>query len=100
MAELDQAADKMRGAIGDQSNVASLIEQSAVDSAAGADQIAKRIGEVAKAAGEAVNCPTRSRRRPTGLTKVAQGLRSPRPTNSCRSSAPLNRRNSVCKLAR
>jgi methyl-accepting chemotaxis protein len=66
----------MRTAIGDQSNVASLIEQSAVDSAAGADQIAKRIEEVAKAAGEAVQPSDEVQASAEDLTKIAQGLRS------------------------
>jgi methyl-accepting chemotaxis protein len=76
MAELEQAATKMRGVIGDQSSVATLIEQSAVDSAAGATQIAHRIGEVAKAAGEAVQFSDEIQASATGLTKVAQGLKS------------------------
>jgi len=76
MGELAEAAEKMRGAIGDQSNVASLIEQSAVDSAAGADQIAKRIDEVAKAAGEAVQLSDEVQASAEDLTKIAQGLRS------------------------
>ena len=76
MAELEQAATKMRAVIGDQSSVATLIEQSAVDSAAGATQIAQRIGEVAKAAGEAVQFSDEIQASATGLTKVAQGLRS------------------------
>jgi methyl-accepting chemotaxis protein len=76
MGELAEAADKMRAAIGDQSNVASLIEQSAVDSAAGADQIAKRIGEVAKAAGEAVQLSDEVQASAEGLAKIAHGLRS------------------------
>lgn len=76
MAELEQAATKMRSVIGDQSSVASLIEQSAVDSAAGATQIAQRIGEVAKAAGEAVQFSDEVQASATGLTKIAQGLKS------------------------
>jgi methyl-accepting chemotaxis protein len=76
MAELEQAAIKMRSAIGDQSSVASLIEQSAVDSAAGATQIAQRIGEVARAAGEAVQFSDEIQASATGLTKIAQGLKS------------------------
>jgi len=76
MAELEQAAIKMRSAIGDQSSVASLIEQSAVDSAAGATQIAHRIGEVARAAGEAVQFSDEIQASATGLTKIAQGLKS------------------------
>ncbi len=76
MAELEQAATKMRATIGDQSSVASLIEQSAVDSAAGATQIAQRIGEVARAAGEAVQFSDEIQASATGLTKVAQGLKS------------------------
>jgi methyl-accepting chemotaxis protein len=76
MAELEQAASKMRGTIGDQSSVATLIEQSAVDSAAGATQIAQRIGEVAKAAGEAVQFSDEIQASATGLTKIAQGLKS------------------------
>ena len=66
----------MRATIGDQSSVASLIEQSAVDSAAGANQIARRIEEVAKAAGEAVQLSDEVQASAEGLTKVAQGLRS------------------------
>lgn len=76
MAELEQAATKMRAVIGDQSSVASLIEQSAVDSAAGATQIAQRIGEVARAAGEAVQFSDEIQASATGLTKIAQGLKS------------------------
>jgi methyl-accepting chemotaxis protein len=76
MAELATAAEKMRSSIGDQSNVASLIEQSAVDSAAGADQISKRIGEVARAAGEAVKLSDEVHASAAGLTQIAQGLRS------------------------
>jgi len=76
MTELAEAAEKMRNAIGDQSNVASLIEQSAVDSAAGATQIARRIGEVAKAAGEAVQLSDEVQASAEGLAKVAHGLRS------------------------
>jgi methyl-accepting chemotaxis protein len=76
MGELAAAADKMRAAIGDQSNVASLIEQSAVDSAAGANQIAKRIGEVAKAAGEAVQLSDEVQASAEGLAKIAHGLRT------------------------
>ena len=76
MAELEQAATKMRATIGDQSSVATLIEQSAVDSAAGATQIAQRIGEVAKAAGEAVQFSDEIQASATGLTKIAQGLKS------------------------
>ena len=76
MGELAEAADKMRAAIGDQSNVASLIEQSAVDSAAGAGQIAKRISEVARAAGEAVQLSDEVQASAEGLTQIAHGLRS------------------------
>jgi methyl-accepting chemotaxis protein len=75
MAELSEAAAKMRNAIEDQSNVASLIEQSAVDSAAGANQIAHRIGEVAKAAGEALQFSDEVQASATGLTKAAQTLK-------------------------
>jgi methyl-accepting chemotaxis protein len=76
MAELEQAATKMRATIGDQSSVATLIEQSAVDSAAGATQIAHRIGQVAKAAGEAVQFSDEIQSSATGLSKIAQGLKS------------------------
>jgi methyl-accepting chemotaxis protein len=76
MGELAAAADKMRAAIGDQSNVASLIEQSAVDSAAGANQIAKRIAEVAKAAGDAVQLSDEVQASAEGLANIAKGLRS------------------------
>ena len=76
MVELEQAAAKMRSVIGDQSSVATLIEQSAVDSAAGATQIAQRIGEVAKAAGEAVQFSDEIQASASGLTKIAQGLKS------------------------
>lgn len=76
MAELAEAAEKMRSAIGDQSNVASLIEQGAVDSAAGADQISKRISEVARAAGEAVKLSDEVHASADGLTKIAHSLRS------------------------
>ena len=76
MVELEQAATKMRAVIGDQSGVASLIEQSAVDSAAGATQIAHRVGEVARAAGEAVQFSDEIQASATGLTKIAQGLKS------------------------
>jgi methyl-accepting chemotaxis protein len=76
MVELEQAATKMRATIGDQSSVATLIEQSAVDSAAGVNQIAQRIGEVAKAAGEAVQFSDEIQSSATGLTKIAQGLKS------------------------
>ena len=76
MSELEQAATKMRSTIGDQSSVATLIEQSAVDSAAGASQIAQRIGEVAKAAGEAVQFSDEIQASATGLSKIAQGLKS------------------------
>jgi methyl-accepting chemotaxis protein len=76
MAELEEAATKMRATIGDQSSVATLIEQSAVDSAAGATQIAHRIGQVAKAAGEAVQFSDEIQSSATGLSKIAQGLKS------------------------
>ena len=76
MVELEQAAAKMRSVIGDQSSVATLIEQSAVDSAAGATQIAQRVGEVAKAAGEAVQFSDEIQASATGLTRIAQGLKS------------------------
>jgi methyl-accepting chemotaxis protein len=76
MIELEQAATKMRATVGDQSSVATLIEQSAVDSAAGVNQIAQRISEVAKAAGEAVQVSDEIQASATGLTKIAQGLRS------------------------
>jgi hypothetical protein len=76
MAELSEAAAKMRNAIEDQSNVASVIEQSAVDSAAGANQIAHRIGEVAKAAGEALQFSDEVQASATGLTKAAQTLKA------------------------
>jgi len=76
MVELEQAAAKMREVIGDQSSVATLIEQSAVDSAAGATQIAQRVGEVARAAGDAVQFSDEIQASATGLTKIAQGLRS------------------------
>jgi methyl-accepting chemotaxis protein len=76
MVELEQAATKMRAAIGDQSSVATLIEQSAVDSAAGATQIAQRVGEVARSAGEAVQFSDEIQASATGLTKIAQGLKS------------------------
>ncbi|HEY0628516.1 MAG TPA: methyl-accepting chemotaxis protein [Sphingomicrobium sp.] len=76
MVELEQAAAKMRNAIADQSSVATLIEQSAVDSAAGVTQIAQRVGEVARAAGEAVQFSDEIQASATGLTKIAQGLRS------------------------
>ncbi len=76
MGGLAEAAKKMRNAIGDQSNVASLIEQSAVDSAAGANQIARRIEEVAKSAGEAVQLSDEVQASAESLTKVAHGLRS------------------------
>lgn len=76
MGELATAADKMRSTIGDQSNVASLIEQGAVDSAAGADQIAKRVNEVARAAGEAVKLSDEVHASAEGLTTIAHGLRT------------------------
>ena len=76
MAELEQAATKMRATVGDQSSVATLIEQSAVDSAAGATQIAHRISEVARAAGEAVQFSDEIQASATGLSKIAQSLRS------------------------
>ncbi len=76
MGGLAEAAEKMRNAIGDQSNVASLIEQSAVDSAAGANQIARRIEEVAKSAGEAVQLSDEVQASAEDLTKIAHGLRS------------------------
>lgn len=76
MAELEQAAEKMRGTISDQGSVATLIEQSAVDSAAGATQIAQRIGEVARAAGDAVQFSDEVQASAAGLTKIAQGLKS------------------------
>ena len=76
MAELAESAEKIRTVIGDQSNVASLIEQGAVDSAAGADQIAKRISEVARAAGEAVKLSDEVHASADGLTRIAHGLRS------------------------
>jgi methyl-accepting chemotaxis protein len=76
MGELAAAAEKMRTVISDQSNVATLIEQSAVDSAAGADQIAHRISEVAKAAGEAVKLSDEVQASAEGLTRIAHGLRS------------------------
>ncbi len=76
MTELEQAAVKIRGSIGDQSNVASLIEQGAVDSATGATQIAQRIGDVAKAAGEAVQISEEVQASAAGLTKIAHGLKS------------------------
>jgi methyl-accepting chemotaxis protein len=76
MSELAEAADKMRSVIDDQSSVASLIERSAVDSAAGADQMAQRIGEVAKAAGEAVKLSDEVQASAEGLTKIAHGLRA------------------------
>jgi len=76
MVGLAEAAEKMRNTIGDQSNVASLIEQSAVDSAAGANQIARRISEVAKAAGEAVHLSNEVQASAEGLTQIAHGLRS------------------------
>ncbi len=65
----------MRGTIGDQGNVATLIEQGAVDSATGATQIAQRIGEVAKAAGEAVQISDEVQASADGLTKIAHGLK-------------------------
>ena len=76
MGELAEAASKMRGAIDDQSSVASLIEQSAVDSAAGANQIAQRIGDVARSAGEALQYSDEVKASATGLSKVAQSLKS------------------------
>ena len=76
MADLAEAAEKMRSTIGEQSDVATLIEQSAVDSAAGASQMARRIEEVAKAAGEAVQLSDEVQASAEGLTQVAQGLRS------------------------
>ncbi|HEU0309598.1 MAG TPA: methyl-accepting chemotaxis protein [Sphingomicrobium sp.] len=76
MAELEQAAEKMRGAIADQGSVATLIERSAVDSAAGANQIAERIGEVAKAAGDAVQYSDEVQESAAGLARIAQGLKS------------------------
>ena len=76
MVELEQAAAKMRNAIADQSSVATLIEQSAVDSAAGATQIAQRVNEVARAAGEAVQFSDEIQASATGLTRIAQGLKS------------------------
>ncbi len=76
MSELEQAASKLRAVIGDQSSVATLIEQSAVDSAASATQIAQRIGDVARAAGEAVQFSDEIQASATGLTKIAQGLKS------------------------
>ena len=76
MVELEQAATKMRNSIADQSSVATLIEQSAVDSAAGATQIAQRVGEVARAAGEAVQFSDEIQASATGLTRIAQGLKS------------------------
>jgi methyl-accepting chemotaxis protein len=76
MADLAEAAEKMRSAIGDQSDVAALIEQSAVDSAAGANQMARRIEEVAKAAGDAVQLSDEVQASAEGLTQIAQGLRS------------------------
>jgi len=76
MGELSEAVAKMRSAIDDQSSVATLIEQSAVDSAAGANQIAHRIGEVARSAGEALQFSDEVKASASGLSKVAQGLKS------------------------
>jgi methyl-accepting chemotaxis protein len=76
MAELAQAAGLMRKEIADQRTVASMIENNAADSAAGADAIAKRIGEVARSTGEAVLLSEEVSASAASLNKIAHGLES------------------------
>ena len=49
---------------------------SIIDSASGVTQIAQRIGEVAKAAGEAVQISDEVQASAAGLTKIANGLKT------------------------
>ena len=76
MAELAQAAGLMQKEIADQRSVASMIESNAADSAAGADAIARRIGEVARSTGEAVLLSEEVSASAASLAKIAHGLQS------------------------
>jgi len=76
MSQLAEAAATMRSEIGDQRNVAAMIENNAAQSAAGADMIAQRIGDVAKSAGEAVQLSDEVQGSAASLSKIAQGLQS------------------------
>jgi len=76
MAELSEAAGRMRQEIEDQRTVAAMIERSAVENASGADLIAQRIGEVAKSASEAVLLSDEVQASSASLSRVADGLKA------------------------
>ena len=76
MVELAAAAERMRMEIGDQQNIAEMIEQSAAENASGADFIAQRIGEVARSASEAVSLSDEVQASSASLSTIADGLKT------------------------
>ena len=76
MRQLAEAAAAMRKDIGDQRHAASTIEGNAAQSASSADLIARRISDVARAAGEAVHLSDEVQASAAGLSKIAHGLQA------------------------
>ena len=76
MGELADAAALMQREIADQRSVAAVIENNAAESAAGADAIARRVGEVARSTGEAVHLSEEVKASAASLSKIANGLQS------------------------
>lgn len=75
MQHLVQSADNMRSAIARQRDVAERIESTAVHSAAGTDAMARRIADVARAAGEAASLSHEVQGSADGLAHLAGELK-------------------------
>jgi methyl-accepting chemotaxis protein len=76
MNKLAESASAIRKQVDAQHDVATMIESSAARSAAGADMIAQRIGEVARSAGEAVTLSDDVEESATSLSRIAQDLQA------------------------
>ncbi|WP_156029798.1 methyl-accepting chemotaxis protein [Sphingomonas sp. URHD0057] len=76
MGELADAAALMRREIADQRSVAVVIENNAAESAAGADAMARRVGDVARSTGEAVQLSEEVKASAATLSRIATGLQS------------------------
>jgi len=74
MGQLAEATTLIGEMIADQRHVAEMIEVNASDSAGSADLIARRVGQVAEAAGEAVELSMQIDRSATDLSQIACGL--------------------------
>jgi len=74
MGQLAEATTLIGEMIADQRHVAQMIEVNASDSAGSADLIARRVGQVAIAAGEAVELSMQIDRSATDLSQIAYGL--------------------------